>query len=374
MTRTALLLALLTPTLAWATSPLSAGGLTEGGETDPRAGEADLPDAGDDDVQAIINGSAATLDDFPMTGGMLVDMDMQSSFGSGQIRTFVCSSTLIAPDVVLLAAHCLDPEAFLGGQPGSVTFNDVGWTRQADLSQLDGSRRNAEFPADTVFATDWVVHPEWNIRSLRMGLNENRDIALLFLEEPLLDVPYAYLPTVEEAALITEGAPVNIVGWGQQVATSQWQAPPAGTYATKEMAESFISKLAAYEFKVGEAESDARKCHGDSGGPSFFELPETETTVTTRLIGVTSHAYDMTDCNETGGVDTRVDYYLTWIDAEMRAACDDGRRVWCDEPGILVPEPLKKGCGGCSTNGAPAGGGALAVGLLGLLGLRRRRG
>ena len=34
-------------------------------------------------------------------------------------------------------------------------------------------------------------------------------------------------------------------------------------------------------------------------------------------------------------MDTRVDFYLEWIDSEMRAACDAGTRVWCDEPGIL---------------------------------------
>ena len=35
-----------------------------------------------------------------------------------------------------------------------------------------------------------------------------------------------------------------------------------------------------------------------------------------RVIGVTSHAYDESDCNETGGVDTRSDYFLDWIEAE----------------------------------------------------------
>ena len=55
-------------------------------------------------------------------------------------------------------------------------------------------------------------------------------------------------------------------------------------------------------------------------------------------IGVTSHAYDETDCFETGGVDTRVDYYLEWIENEMTSRCTAETRAWCDTPGIVTPE------------------------------------
>ena len=62
-----------------------------------------------------------------------------------------------------------------------------------------------------------------------------------------------------------------------------------------------------------------------------------------RIVGVTSHAYDTTDCWETGGVDTRVAAYLDWIDEEMRDACESGVREWCEQEGIpdiaLAEEP-----------------------------------
>jgi MYXO-CTERM domain-containing protein len=116
---------------------------------------------------------------------------------------------------------------------------------------------------------------------------------------------------------------------------------------------------------------------------------ETDLAESMRIVGVTSHAYDQTDCKETGGVDTRVDFYLGWIDAEMRARCEDGTRVWCDEPG-LVPVPAKEpeDDGGedidgdeeekggrltCATAPASRGLGLLAaLGLAGLI-VRRRR-
>ena len=67
----------------------------------------------------------------------------------------------------------------------------------------------------------------------------------------------------------------------------------------------------------------------------------------------------MTDCNETGGVDTRVQYYRDWIASKMEDGCTRGVRVWCDETGILPPnyfedlaaeeEEEEKGLFGCTT-------------------------
>ena len=77
----------------------------------------------------------------------------------------------------------------------------------------------------------------------------------------------------------------RVVGWGQQTSD---QNPPAGTVGYKMHGTSHISETADYEFKVGEVESDVRKCHGDSGGPSFMEV-ETDSSENWRIVGVTSH-------------------------------------------------------------------------------------
>jgi hypothetical protein len=318
----------------------------------------------------IINGLDSTSDDYPMTGGMLLHGEL---FGYA-LDTFVCSSTLIAPDVVLLAAHCVDTDVISFGVP----MEDVQmwWTRQADLTDWDGSQQAPPLPADAIPVTEWILHEDFDINTLQMGLAQNHDIALLFLSEPVLDIKPAYLPTPEENEAMMEGDWVAVVGWGQQVATGQQEAPPPGTFAIKQQGESFISAMAAFEFKVGEEVDDVRKCHGDSGGPSFWESSDGM-----RLVGVTSHAYDMSDCNETGGVDTRVDFYRGWIEAKMVEGCDNGTRVWCDEKGILPPnyfedleaeqEEEDKGLMACSTgqldwNLSPF------LALVGLLWVRRR--
>lgn len=280
-----------------------------------------------DDNMPIINGDDATVDDYPMTGATLMKAEV---FGY-PLDTMVCSSTLIAPDVVLLAAHCVDP-ATLGGGFFEIENPEMYWTRQADLSEWDGNTQSPELPTDAIKATSWVFHEEFSIQGMSLGLGQNHDIALLFLSQPVLDIYPAYLPTVSENGTIEMGDLVEVVGWGQQVATSQQQSPPAGSYAHKQKGESYIAELMAFEFKVGENPEDVRKCHGDSGGPSFWE-----SAAGMRIIGVTSHAYDNTDCFETGGVDTRVSFYRDWIEEQLQSHCADGTRVWCDVPGIITP-------------------------------------
>jgi hypothetical protein len=339
---------------------------------------------------AIINGGPAKREDWPMTGGLLMGASATiPGFGDLSARALMCSSTLIAPDVVLTAAHCVDIQglADLAGQGGypieDLRDLEFAWSRQEELYQWDlvDSALNGpkEWPEDTVFAVGSVYHPDFDLATLQVGLAKNFDIALVFLAEPVLDVPFAVLPTEEEADQVAVGAPVTIVGWGQQ----QQDVVP-GSVGIKMMAESTIDEVARFEFQVGKEYESGRKCHGDSGGPTFLSV-ETSSADALRVVGVTSHAYDTTDCRVTGGVDTRVDFFLDWIDAEMRAACDDGTRVWCDEPGIIAPpdeegrfawentapveEEQAKGCGCDSTS---RGGWGLA--LAGLLVLAQRRG
>lgn len=344
-------------------------------------------------IHGIINGEAAQVDDHPTAGGLLIEATLRvPGYGNFPYVSFLCSSTLIAPDVILLAAHCVDEAALTGGQ-GELTALQFGWSRQADLSGF-GPRR-ADWPEDTVMIRGWVKHEDFNVYRLRIGLADNHDIALAFLDTPILDVAPALLPTAEEGAALEVGDRVIAVGWGQQSATSQTEAPPPGTFAIKMMGESTIVEMSDEEMKIGEERTDVRKCHGDSGGPSYFFLPEAESDDLMRVVGVTSHAYDYTDCYRTGGVDTRVDHHLEWIDETLRAACEDGTRVWCDEPGILptsyndlpedeaeadgaVADGEDEGKGGLGCAAAPARGDvgfALfgAVGAVGALGLARRR-
>jgi hypothetical protein len=365
--------------LALAGSPLSLEDARTPGQTD------------DARPAPIINGEDAEAPDYPMTGAMLLGADLESNWGNGSFRTLVCSSTLIAPDVVLLAAHCLSDDALTMGF-GTLSNHDVRWSRQADQSVMASgmsSRDLPEWPSDAIVANAWVSHPDFDIYELETGIaDNNHDIALLFLDEAL-DVAFAYLPTADEATQIAPDLQVEVVGWGQQVATDgPMDPPPKGTYGFKQMGASYLGEVGVREFQVGLVEDDVRKCHGDSGGPTFLDVT-TDSPQAMRVIGVTSHAYDTTDCNETGGVDTRVDAYLEWIEGELTSACADGRRSACDAAVALVgtdgippiPAPVvedgpgdeETAAGGCACDGA-SGSGLGIVGLAAaIVGLRRRR-
>lgn len=366
--RWSLLCALLLPGVA-AAGASSAADPEAGASTDdgapsvpgaiPGLGEA----PGGDGSWKIINGQSATEDIHPETGAVIVEL-------SGYEPLFVCSSTLIAPDVVMLASHCLDPEV-LGAD-----VEAVGWTRQADVTLwLDGD--NPEWPDDVVMAQDWVLHDLWDIASLSYGLAENYDIALMFLEKTVDDVQPAVLATDEEADQLAEGDAVTIVGWGVQSDEAD------GISGYKMYGDTDLSRLATFEFQVGQDEDAVRKCYGDSGGPTFRAFPDSGSTVEDRIIGVTSHTYDVSGCSETGGVDTRVDYYWLWLDSEMTARCQDGTRIWCDEPGILDPPVKEKSVEdlyadikliGCSAaGGSPSAWSALAGLALVAARLRGRR-
>jgi hypothetical protein len=291
------------------------------------------------ETQPIINGDPAETGDYPSAGAVLIGARVS---GYGNMRMLLCSSDLIAPDAVLLAAHCVDDE-MLRQSLGNFSELEFWWSRQADLSEFDGYSF-PDWPEGAVKAAQWYANDDFDIMTLGMGLAHNYDVGLLFLDTPVLAVPYAYLPTAEEGAQLAVDVPVEAVGWGQ---TTDDRVPPAGTYGTKMMGASYIAELSDWEFQVGANVKDVRKCHGDSGGPSFMTVT-TDSPETLRQVGITSHAYDMSDCERTGGVDTRVDAYLDWIDATLRAHCADGTRTWCEVEGIIPPpepEPVDTGDG-----------------------------
>jgi hypothetical protein len=62
-------------------------------------------------------------------------------------------------------------------------------------------------------------------------------------------------------------------------------------------------------------------------------------------------------CDSIGGVNTRIDAHLGWLDAQLRARCEDGFRVWCEEPGLLFAPETEEGDGSTSDGLGPGAGG-----------------
>jgi len=307
--------------------------------------------------QGIIHGEPIGSDEFSSAAQLIV----QGTLGDRPLTMPMCTATLVSTDVVLSAGHCVE---MIGVADATfcVTFEaDTTW--MMDPSYMS----NPPLPDDAVCSSGAVQHPDFDLMSMPPdGLSNYNDVSLVFLDTPVEDRPFAYMPDAAEAEQIVEQMEVDIVGYGMQ--------DPLDTTTTNERiwAHTFINELAEFEMQVGADSTTGRQCHGDFGGPTYIDV-ETETVESRRVIGVTSRAYaEMEDCNM-GGVDMRVDAFLDWIEEAMIQACDDGLRTDCEEPGIPRP-PLPEvgddddlggaadaaGCGGGNPFAWP-GGHALAL-------------
>lgn len=329
--------------------------------------------------QPIINGESCDAEVLPQTVALLIDASVE--FGGNQfpIRALLCTGTLIAPDTVLTAAHCLDPLALTGGA-GTLTSATYYISTTADLTALaQQGEALVDLPADARAAHTVVFHEDFtlDVAEAPQGLSNFKDIGLMFLEEAVTDIEPSIVMTPEEARNLAVGDEVQIAGWGQ---SGPEQGAPAGI---KNCATANIFEIGDFELQIGNEPTTARKCHGDSGGPTFATIA-TDTVRKDRVIGATSRAYDDSDCQK-GGVDTMASAWYEWIDARMTEQCESGTRVWCDVDGVVPPSfydedstgPEGPGDeegsddGGCNTSGS--GGTFLGALFLALAWSMRRR-
>jgi hypothetical protein len=261
----------------------------------------------------IIGGKKSTARDFPATGVILFTTER----AEGMVGSMLCSGTLVAPDVVTAAGHC-NLALFVD------TDKPIDYYFSTKLDVSDFGPKYTHLPEHTVKVAKMVAHPEFELENVGVGLRETKDIALLFLEEPITDVEPAKIMTREEAELLKEGADVDIVGYGRR------HVFPLGRrdVGIKYQGPSTIKEMGEFEMQIGSGGDDAHKCHGDSGGPTYMVVGKGTRRAHTALIGITSHAYDHSDCWN-GGVDTRIDRYLDWIEDTMASTCADGSRPAC---------------------------------------------
>jgi uncharacterized protein (TIGR03382 family) len=296
--------------------------------------------------QDVIGGTVTPEGMFPGIGALY-----SSTFGAA-----TCTGTLIAPDVVLTAAHCIDPAVTGSAEvPGFTLVHDTITSQ----------------PAFTV-GERMVKHPSFDINSLPpSGLGDVFDIGLVFLTQPITAVAPVRMPSTEEVAGLTPGTMLDLVGYG----VTEVDGFETGVMFN---GRAPLISLGTSEIQISNP-GDIQNCYGDSGGPALVDLGGG-----VRVVGVVSRSYNGNICNQ-GGVDTRVDSYRDWIYQESGVcAVGDAR---CTPDASLATEVDADdgggdddggdddgggGGGGCSTSGA-GGSGALVLALAVLLGARRRR-
>lgn len=214
---------------------------------------------GSERAPRVVGGSPTTIDQYPHQAA--ITLNPASFEGTGLQRQF-CGGTLVAPTLIVSAAHCF------------FDFNDGNFTNFNRYAAITGrtqlsSSAGQEIPfASYQFFTDASGNPLFNPNTL------DWDVVLISLSAPSSSTP-VLLAGPDEAAVWERGLDVFITGWG---AKSEG-GPKSDTLIAAQSA--IIGDSTCQQPKVnlggplntavqlcaGRLAGGVDSCQGDSGGP-----------------------------------------------------------------------------------------------------------
>lgn len=268
----------------------------------------------DNGAQAsIVAGRAASIAEFPSLAYI------EAQVGKGG---FACTGTVVAPRLILTAAHCIESQESGAFTPPSAYAVATGTTTPREAVETNVFR-----------VVETHIFPGFDPGNLR------GDAGILVLDRPTAAPPLA-MASAADAALYAGGAPVQLAGWGLTRANAR--KGPGSLRATamtvqapglcKSKTRSFYRPFSTTgQLCTLATPPKSGGCFGDSGGPAIAQ----------RADGVLVHLGIISSggpfCStKLPNILTRTDLVSTWV-AEWTAAIEAGAPRPVVDPNAPVP-------------------------------------
>lgn len=255
----------------------------------------------------IIGGTKASPDTYPWMGALAT-----KGATSLYYRQF-CGASLISPDWVITAAHCVE------GKIPSQLQVAVGLTNLDDPSSAELRSVRGIF-----------IHPQYTDRD---G-DELNDIALLLLSSPIDTIQPILMATVPNPVPL--GTSLRALGWGN---TKSALGYPQELRMVDLNLVSIAVARRAYRSNLLDARhlaamaSGRDTCDGDSGGPLFKSGVDGGSDL---LVGLTSYGLECAQRN-IPGIYTNVGNYSTWTQVFLNSPTIGQPAISVLGRGYLIP-------------------------------------